>query len=531
MHLAQGDGYSPDQKSIARFARVCKMTSDLALDLLWTKLTRPSQIIHLFPEDVYEVTPAQQYNFMRPLVESDFAIFDKYAPRVKSVDFSTSFTGLPGGCELLSTLKTFRDPIFPRLLEFDWHPTAKFNTVGAFHLISRKFNVPKERFCLTMWGSVRASDAVNPKSPDFATGLGLAETIASFHQPLSSWLPNVPSLAIHTGSYLPIPAILEGLQSLSALQHFNSRLPLGADILAHLAGLPHLKTLHIWEETEETILILGETLAKRQSPSFPALESFEIHVTYSALNMFLPLITSNFLETAYLNLSDFHPVDSSLLSCLTTPSTRLSTLRHFTFHTPDHGVPDRDRHALFAIAMFEPLFACRNLETFDVKFDALKVDFNDTHLDRMADAWPRLACLKVFSRYTQQTRWADPQVHLYTLWSLVEKCHRLRHIEMPIDAQVDGPFVPPQGSSVSRLYTLDKICFFLSPCGSPQYVAAFLNLAFPSLTEFNAGSPREREAYPWDVVRDELPGVDQMWRAMRRNFAAQSASESNTELF
>ncbi|KAJ7698648.1 hypothetical protein B0H17DRAFT_325096 [Mycena rosella] len=112
------------------------MTSDPALDLLWTNLTRPSQIVHLLPDEVYELTKSRQYNLKRALVESDFTVFDKYASRVKFVDFSSYFTSITGGCELLSTLKSFRDPIFPRLLGFDWHPTAKFNTVGAFHLIS-----------------------------------------------------------------------------------------------------------------------------------------------------------------------------------------------------------------------------------------------------------------------------------------------------------------------------------------------------------------------------------------------------------
>ncbi|KAJ6532707.1 hypothetical protein DFH09DRAFT_1182014 [Mycena vulgaris] len=531
MQLSQGGGYALDQTSIARLARVSKMTSDPALDVLWMKVTRPSQIIHLLPEETYELIKlpysSGQYNLgKRVLMESDFATFDKYAPRVQLVNLSSSFTSVTGGCELFSTLKTFRDPIFPRLLGLDWHPSVKFNTVGAFHLISREFNVPKDHFALSMWSRVNVSDAVVKKSPNFATGVGLAETIALFQKPLSSWLPDVPSLSMHTGSVLPNPVILEGLRSLSDLQHFDSQLSLGADTLAHLAGLPRLKTLHIWEEVDPTMASLSKIIVKRQQsngpPSFPALESVEIRGTYSTLNTFLPFLTSNVLESVVLNLTDFQPVDTSIFSILTTPSTRLSTLRHFTFHTPDYAIPERKRHALFSIAMFEPLFACANLETFDVKFDAFKVEFDDAGLERMADAWPRLACLKVFSRYTQQYTWADPQVQLYTLWSLVEKCRGLRQIEMAIDARVDYPFVPPQGRAVSGLYTTHKICFFLLPCGSPTYVAAFLNLAFPQLADFHAGAPKERTENRidhWGQVRDALPGVDQEWRAMRLAFA------------
>jgi hypothetical protein len=260
----------------------------------------------------------------------------------------------------------------------------------------------------------------------------------------------------------------------------------------------------------------------QEATSFPALESVEISGHYLALSIFLTVITSNFLHSACLNVKDLHPIDSSIFTLLTTPSTRLSTLRDFTFHTQDHTSPETDRRAVFAMAVFEPLLACTNLETLDINVDAYKVEFCDVDLEKMANAWPRLVFLKVYSRYTQQYRWSDPQVHLYTLWSLVEKCPRLRQIEMAIDARVDGPFIPPPGSPGSCSYFMNKIGFFLSPCGSPTHVADFLNLAFPHLAEFFAGSPKEeaeRGSQAWSQVREALWGVDRMWRAIRLGFA------------
>ncbi|KAJ7141906.1 hypothetical protein C8R43DRAFT_1200399 [Mycena crocata] len=262
MHLAQGKSYERNDISVARLARVSKMTSNLALDLLWKNLSRPSQIIHLLPDDVYELTPNRKYNLTRPLVEGDFAVFDKYAPRVRSVDFASSFTGISAGCELFATLKSFRDPIFPHLLNFEWHPTAKFNTMGAFHLISREFNVPKDRFSLTMWNTVKVSDEPVQATANFATGPGSADTITLFRQPLSSWLPDVSSLVLQTGTYLQKAAILDGLASLSNLQHLDARLALDADILFHLAGLPNLKSLHMWEQENQTILTLRQTITQ-----------------------------------------------------------------------------------------------------------------------------------------------------------------------------------------------------------------------------------------------------------------------------
>ncbi|KAJ6572041.1 hypothetical protein B0H19DRAFT_1132329 [Mycena capillaripes] len=528
-HALEQNAYNMSPRgAIATLARVSKMTSGPALDLLWTKLTVPSHIIDLLPEDAIQLNPSRQfYDLKRPLKESDLVAFDKYAPRVLFVDFSSSFTGIGAGCELFSTLKTFRDPVFPHLLELKWHPTARFNTLGTFHLISQKNCIPRDHLCLTMWGNVNARDAPhNFVESKFITGAGLAETIDLFQQPLSSWLPDVPSLSMNTGTYLAKPNILEGLRSLSNFQHFYARSSgsLGVDILVHLARLPHLKTLHIGDEPERPIVMLQEAVKYQgmDGPSsFPALEGVEIYGPLSALRVFLTVITSNFLHSACVNVTDLHPIDSSVFTLLTTPSTRLSTLRHFIFHTGD-GHAGSERRALFAMGMFEPLLGCTNLEKLDINFDAHKVEFHDADLERMATAWPQLASLKIYSRCTQQSNWADPQVHLYTLWSFVEKCRDLCELEMAIDARVDGPFVPPPGSSVFGLYSMNRINFFLSPCRAPTHVAEFINRAFPHLADFFAGAPTGGTGsglQTWEEVKEALPGVDRVWRAMRLAFA------------
>ncbi|KAK7059688.1 hypothetical protein R3P38DRAFT_2837250 [Favolaschia claudopus] len=532
LSLEENPSDKTDRVSIARLARASRLTSGPALDVLWSKVTRPSQIMRLFPEDALQLAGmfGGEYTLLRPLKESDFVAFDKYAPRVHFVDFSKSFTGLGAGCEFLSTIKMHRNPIFPHLRSFEWHPTTRFNTVGAFHLISREHNVPRDEFALTMWGNISSRDA-GPRypAPEFFTGAGLAETIDSFRSPLSSWLPDVPSLSINTGNYLAKQVLLQGLQSLSKLQHFYARASgsLGAEILDHLALLPNLKTLHIGDEDEKSISLLHDSVRRRElttgSASFPALESLEIYGPYLALTTFVMLITSQFLHAVCLNVTDAHPIDSSIFFELTAPSGRSSLLRHFAFYTQDHAVADHERRAVFSMTSFEPLLACRNLETLDINFDAYKVEFDDADLEKMANAWPHLETLKVFSRYTQQFCWADPQVHLYTLWSLVEKCRNIRRIEMPVDARVCSQFVPPRYPSHTRpatsgSFSMEKIGFFLSPCGSPAHVAAFLNFAFPHLIEFFAGPPKNDgtcRTQTWAQVREALPGVDRMWRALR----------------
>ncbi|KAJ7096097.1 hypothetical protein C8R44DRAFT_813164 [Mycena epipterygia] len=125
--VAQGRYVMPDERSLAQLARVCKITSGPALDLLWSKLTSPARLIDLIPKDalIKGTHGAVQWALRRPLVESDFLVFDKYASRVRCVDFASSLTSMAGGCEIFATLKSFRDPILPRLVDFQWRPRVR----------------------------------------------------------------------------------------------------------------------------------------------------------------------------------------------------------------------------------------------------------------------------------------------------------------------------------------------------------------------------------------------------------------------
>ncbi|KAJ7723369.1 hypothetical protein B0H16DRAFT_1737219 [Mycena metata] len=491
-----------ERAALLGLARACKMTSDPALDQLWSTLTTPSPLIRLFPEDLLQLSSSRQYSLTRPVVESDFLIFDKYAHRIRVVDFVENFSQLGPGCEVFSTLKTFRDPILPNLLEFKWRPST--STLGASHLISRDFNLPRNQLSLIMW-----PEAAHPP----------------LSQQLDLRLPDVPSLTLNTSSVLSNLGILRRLQSLSKLQHFRCSVTgsVGLGILVHLSCIPHLQTLHIGDVDAQTVDALRQTAINRQKEtgelSFSALQRLAISGPYSALSSFMSIISSNTLESVDIKLKDFSPIDTTLCSLLSRSS---FTLRHFTFLTVDSSFSTH-RHSLFSMSLFAPLLTCTNLEIFDITFDATRVEFNDADVGKMAAAWPRLVHLKIFSRYTQEYAWVDPQVHLYTLWNFVERCRSLRHLEMRVDARVDGSFTPPDGTTRPGLFSLDRICLFLSPCTAPAHVAEFLNRAFPRLAEFNAGVSRAEQSGSsvWSEVREALPGVDLLMREMRCLFAEQ----------
>ncbi|KAF7334922.1 Carboxylic ester hydrolase [Mycena venus] len=399
--------------TLAQLARTCKATSDLALDTLWRTLIIPSYILRLLPVDAWELVDTE-YILVRPLVESDFEVFDKYAPRIRVVDFSSPSRSM--GCDLFSSLKAFRDPIFPGLLEFRWQPSV--NTIGAFQLISR--GLPANTFSLSFWegnltSSPRPRENVHPANP--------REVAALLNQPLSAWFPDVQSLNLAIGTkYRAISDVLEGLQSLTRLEDLTVNFSVGPNILAHLAQLPHLLSLHLFEEDERCISaakqILDERSLQTGGSSLRALEKLSIHTCeYDALCALLALVTSPALHTVNFDLNGFHPTDATLFRLITGPDptnsfARRASLRHIEFRVINSVGADRGGLPLLS-DLFDPLFTCPNLTTLVVNTG---VFLNDADVERMASSWPRLQRLSIYNRAR------EPAVHIATLPILASRC-------------------------------------------------------------------------------------------------------------
>ncbi|KAJ7461160.1 hypothetical protein FB451DRAFT_1371408 [Mycena latifolia] len=496
--------------ALARLARTSKATSDLALDTLWRTLFSPSPILRLLPPDACELIRNTTHVLKRPLVEADFGVFDKYAHRVRTVDFS-SFTTIRMGCDLFPSLKVHRDPIFPRLLEMRWHPSVKFNTVGAFHLLSRA--LPAERFSLTIWGGDLTPSSQDAAPPDT---LGVAALVT---EPLSSWIPDVRALDLHTGlHYLSAGNILGGLQALTNLQHIAVNFALGPEILAHLARLPQLLSLYLWEEDEKCTHALQQTLTDYHQ-TFPALEKL-----YSgfrpcesrSLSILLALITSDALHTVIFTLGNRYPVEASFLHLITGPDAprslaRRNSLRHIEVLTtpPEPGTPP------LPTTLLDPLYACPNLRTVRVRG---AIPLASADIERMASSWPSLESLDAHTGL-------DPVVPLHSLSALAARCPCLREISIAVDARAHtGPVTHPPSYAVTTLH------LFGSPLARADIdpVVQFLNHAFPRLSVFYGSMPPPAGdgIDLWGVVKQALPEVDWEYRQVMREAIACSAAQT-----
>ncbi|KAJ7276701.1 hypothetical protein C8J57DRAFT_1310085 [Mycena rebaudengoi] len=473
-----------DSRSLASLARVSRSISDAALNALWRSVHQPKSIVELLPDDAYEIYESQEgklgeYRLKRPLVSSDFVAFDKYAPRVRFVDFSTSSKLLGRGCELLPHIKVFRDPILPSLSEFCWEPSVENGSIEAFHLISRQASLPSDTFSLLMWAEIEHPVA----EPDI-----LAETIDSFNDPLLRWLPAVKKLTLRTVHYLPGATAI----NLENLEYLSCDFPINAALLMRLADLPRLRFLDM------RFLLDSPTVIPANSASFPMLEDLHINAPQSYIRAILALISSSTLRSLYLVQKDsHHPIEPSFFPSPAPAYT--SSLRHFTYTIPYNPVIASPRLARLALAAFAPLYACCSLQTFRIKINALEVVFTDADVRAMAHAWPALTTLSVAPARPRTPH--TPAVHLYALSALAAGCPGLRSVAMAVDADVSEVFCSEQCIAGEAL---ERLALFCSPCGEPVLVADFLNRVFPRLC------PRDFRA----LALEDRPQDEERWRTV-----------------
>ncbi|KAJ7207875.1 hypothetical protein GGX14DRAFT_543474 [Mycena pura] len=490
-----------DTASLASLARVSRNISDAAIDGLWRSMYRPDAIIRLLPADSYEIESADKngkYRLRRPLTSHDFAAFDKYASRIRFVDFSNSSRILVRGCEIFPYIKEFRDPVLPSLEVFRWEPSVVNGSIGAFHLLSREASLPREEFTLLMWAEIEHT----PNETD-----AIARTIDAFNDPTLPWLPDVRKLTLRTLHYLP--AVMTAVQKLESLEYLSCDLCVDAPLFERLASIPCLRFIdlrHLPSESTRSV--------SANSPSFPALETLRISGTISSIYAFLPHISSpNLLSVRLLPQENLQSIDSALFSLLLSPTlpARTSTLTHFTF-AGRTSLSEATRLRL-VLAAFAPLYACRALQTFCVDTDPMQLVFRDADVHAMAAAWPNLVVLSITPPRTGRLP-VTPDVRLYTLSALASGCPHLSQLALEVDAEVIQPFrAEAEGGSLAIMGAqarppMKSLMLFCSPCGDPALVADFLRVAFPNLSaqEFHAYSTpfRPVDKQKWAAVTAAL---------------------------
>ncbi|KAF8198221.1 hypothetical protein K438DRAFT_702376 [Mycena galopus ATCC 62051] len=514
--------------TLANLARVSRNISNAALDALWRSINQPDPIIRLLPSDAYElldgVDTPRRYKLKRSLTPNDFVAFDKYAPRIRYVDFSNSSKILGPGCELFPHIKNFRDPILPALADFRWEPSVLNGCIGAFYLLSRESSLPSQEFSLLMWSEIEQSEYESD---------AIARTIEAFNDPALPWLPDVKKLTLRTLNYLP--AVETAIQRFYNLEHFSCDLRVSDALFAHLAVLPRLRFLDL----RSLPWIATTTVAASHDAYFPALEGLRISGTLRSVTALLTLVSSPQLLSVRLKAEsliypapshDPSPSLSSTIVLLLPPSVpaRTSTagLAHFTFVRPSSTTsfaianPGGGGPAHLPLAAFSPLYACTGLQTFRIDVDPLAVGVTDADVRAMAQSWPLLVTLTIAP--PRARREAPPDVGLYALWALARGCPRLRTLAIEVDADTgvrevfrteseEGVGAASTSTTSGHAVVMEELTLYSSPCGDPLLVADFLKRAFPRLPSrafYVYWSPGREERHRWDVVTEALASAE-----------------------
>jgi hypothetical protein len=169
---------------------------------------------------------------------------------------------------------------------------------------------------------------------------------------------------------------------------------------------------------------------------------------------------------------------------------------------------DPDLHVLHSSTL-RPLLAFHNLAVVEV--DAFRVSFDDTFVEEMALAWPRLTNHSYFANYIVGEPSPPPSISLCALSIFAQHCPALHMLRLPVNgAIVPDPPHPVEWPSQRALTSLHVVD---SPIESALAVAGVLSCLFPCLEELMAsdeGDEDNAEIAPADAE------VHARWKEVER---------------
>jgi hypothetical protein len=158
----------------------------------------------------------------------------------------------------------------------------------------------------------------------------------------------------------------------------------------------------------------------------------------------------------------------------------------------------------FTTQTLTPLLSLPNISVLMIKIDVI-TDLDDAVISRVAAAWPNLKVFRIF----EQTTDPIPRVTANSYLSLAAGCPRLEQLTLRFDASHIPKFAEIGDIVPARnLYRLN-VCTSPFTSGSPEHLASFISLIFPSLSTLVHGwlglSPEERQdVCCWEQVDTTL---------------------------
>ncbi|KAK7044490.1 hypothetical protein R3P38DRAFT_2690112 [Favolaschia claudopus] len=480
--------------SLPSFARVCKAFSDPALDVLWSKQTGLENLLRCMPAGMWnessedsdsEEEEDSTWALKRPLIRSDWDRPLLYARRVKSFEYDDRFAeSTPSSSKFLDTLRlSFPNTcIFPNLQELIWYST-------------RGLTLPHIRLFL------------GPHLHTLSVAVIHSRAHLSLLPILAAECPSLKEVVVECCDEL------DGRNSVSSfileLRHLYSlTLPdLNTSALEHIARLPNLTSLTL--ESQSVLDPFPPTLVLN-AILFPRLSYLNIRgedVKFVA--PLLPVMAHAPLADLYVGI----PTEcsgASIAQCYSALAHHClrshASLKRLECADPDYRLktpPNTDMSAYIVNStQFLPLLSFRNITIVELTAP-IGFDLDDTTVAGLAEAWPHLSSLSLFSDvFVNQPSRITPN----GLLPLAQHCPHLANLTLPLDASI-APKWPlqrgPKGAGQRIKQTsLTSLTVKRSPIANPLMLAGFLSSVFPKLTRIST-EHRFKRGLP-QVVNAEL---------------------------
>ena len=265
--------------------------------------------------------------------------------------------------------------------------------------------------------------------------------------------------------------------SLSALRTVScERIICDAQALKYLSSLPSLQRLVVqlpaglshWSLLDASSNILP----------FPAMQHLSIMTPSLTEARELLQVASSASKLKYLQIT--------FESVLPTPEELHATLEVIqqcsfcdtltTFILEDHVETDEDATPLHTLdeQTLSPLLQCRNLEHIMTTISYGHAAIDNSLLEKMALAWPRLREINLHSHFN--THIWHSTANLQGLICLAQNCHSLQSVSLQFDVSH-----PPAAHSALRYESLTRLAVSCSHVSDPRSVGIFLANVFPNL--------------------------------------------------
>ncbi|KAG1900584.1 uncharacterized protein F5891DRAFT_1032737 [Suillus fuscotomentosus] len=440
--------------SLPSFASTCRAFEHPALNALWRDLQSVKPLVQCLPDDLFGFDELGGVALQEPLDDRMWHTLFKYTSRVHSITVPNDMEAINPVCLLVLSCSSAPALLFPNLRKLEWHASGTHCAADFLRMVF----VPSL----------------------LELNMDIPSASSAFFSVLSSLGTSCPRLQNMSLNYGFRPLILSFEAS--------------PFITRPISQLHHLHTLSVCDLGIQGIEHLTE---------LRALESLSLKFTIDSA-----------WDIVDLSLSGFHNLQSLSLSTVTMEqaSDFLSSLQFVRTKEIRVDFEDQDESTailrLFAISIFAPLYACRNLTQLLVG-SVCYISMSNKELGQLVTAWPKLQVLQIKCYPSDDSDSIIPTFH--GLITLLGRCPALTSLTLVINVtKLNGIDLKSPGGGC-RNERLKFLALGNSPIKVPVNVALIISGLFPNLKKVDCW-----DAYPmgqkksvkqqWELVNSIIGG-------------------------